>query len=61
MKGRSASILVVLTLLGFLALPGIAWGITLSDLNLGSHIMGEKWDLASLKGRTVLVYFWDTG
>lgn len=40
---------------------GPAWGITLSDVNLGTHVYGEKWDVESLKGRVVLLEFWDTG
>jgi len=32
---------------------------TLESLDLGKHIYGEKWTLESLKGRTILAYFWD--
>jgi len=31
---------------------------TLDDLSLGDHWMGEKWDLESLKERTVVVEMW---
>jgi hypothetical protein len=34
---------------------------TLDDFKLGDHVCGEKWDAAGLKGRTVLIYFWDVG
>jgi hypothetical protein len=43
------------------ALAQQAWGITLADVNLGTHIMGERWDIESLKGRTVYIEFWDVG
>ncbi|MHC4777163.1 MAG: hypothetical protein ACYTFG_01160 [Planctomycetota bacterium] len=33
----------------------------IEDLSLGSHVYGEKWTVEALKGRTVLVYFWDLG
>ncbi len=40
---------------------GTASGITLSDVNLGTHVYGPKWELESLKGRVVLIEYWDTG
>jgi hypothetical protein len=32
---------------------------TLESLDLGKYVCGEKWDQESLKGRTILAYFWD--
>ncbi len=60
MKGlKAAAVIFGAILLGMAAGP--AQGITLSDVSLGSHIYGEKWDIEGLKGRVVLIEFWDTG
>ncbi|MHC4598330.1 MAG: hypothetical protein ACYS47_04935 [Planctomycetota bacterium] len=46
-----------------LALPVATWAADpmIDDLTLGKHVCGEKWTLEALKGRTVLVFFWDLG
>ena len=30
----------------------------LSDLSLGEHLYGDRWDLPSLKDRTVVLSYW---
>jgi hypothetical protein len=30
----------------------------LSDLSLGEHLYGDRWDLPSLTGRTVVLAYW---
>ncbi len=61
MKNRTVIRLGLVGLL--LALPAAAWAAdpVIDDLTLGKHVYGEKWTVEALKGRTVLVYFWDLG
>jgi len=61
MKNR---MLILLGIVGILlALPVAAWAADpiIDDLKLGKHVYGEKWTVEALKGRTVLVFFWDLG
>ena len=54
------SFLLVLTAAGLLlGFTGTAQAIVLGDFNPGTHILNEEWEVADLKGRTVVVNFWD--
>ena len=43
-----------------LALPALAWGMTLDDLSVGKTVSGPDLSLSDLKGKVVLVEYWGT-
>ena len=61
MKTTCGALVTGAALLLALAAGAQAADPTIDDFKLGDHVYGEKWDLEGLKGRTVLIYFWDLG
>lgn len=56
-----ARMAVLAGLLAAFVLAERSEAITLSDVSLGTHVTGEKWDVQALKGHTVYLEYWDTG
>jgi len=55
MRGVSA-----LAISAALALPAVAFGMTLDDLTPGKTVSGPNLSVADMKGKVVLVMFWGT-